>query len=56
MKGIKVMRSYRLHPKQIEYLEIMAEKNFMPISQYINYLINEDMKKNIAIAKENLKQ
>lgn len=45
-KEIKKLYTIRIHPRQLEYLRKMAEKNFTTVTQYFIDLINTDMKKN----------
>ena len=45
-KEIKKLYTIRIHPKQLEYLRNVAEKNFTTVTQYFTDLINADMKKN----------
>jgi len=45
-KIIKKLYTIRIHPKQLEYLRDVAEKNYTTVTQYFTDLINKDMKKN----------
>ena len=45
-KEIKKLYTIRIHPKQLEYLREMANKNFTTVTQYFTDLINKDMKQN----------
>jgi hypothetical protein len=43
-KEIKKLYTIRIHPKQLEYLREIANKNFTTVTQYFTDLINKDMK------------
>ena len=45
-KENKKLFTIRIHPKQLEYLREIAEKNFTTVTQYFTDLINKDMKAN----------
>jgi len=43
----KILYSFRIYTKQLNYLRNIAENNFTTVTQYLSDLINEDMKKKL---------
>jgi uncharacterized protein (DUF1778 family) len=45
-KEKKKLYSIRIYPDQLNYLRLMADKNFTTVTQYVLDLIYNDMKNN----------